>query len=156
MENTGHLEELLRQIIEQQDCRLYELNWLNGSDHTLQVAITKNDGTMDLDTCALVSEKLSEYLDNSDLIKIAYTLEVCSPGAEREVKDLNELRNTTTTPYIFVRLIHPVKKQKELTGSLVEYKEDGTMRLEYRDKAAKRIAEFNDTNIEFIRYAVKF
>lgn len=156
MENTGRLEELLRPIVEEQDCRLYELKWLNGGEHTLQIAITKNDGTMDLDTCALVSEKLSEYLDNSDLIKIAYTLEVCSPGAEREIKDLNELKNTETLPYIFVRLIHPVKKNKELTGTLVEYKEDGMMRLEYRVKAAKRIAEFPDTNIEFIRYAVKF
>lgn len=154
MENTERLKEMLEPIINDNGCRLYELKWENvGKDHTLRVAIMKEDGSMDLDTCALISDALSLELDAKEVIRSAYTLEVCSPGAEREIKDLSELVGIEN-PYIFVRLIHPFKKMKEITGTLLSY-DDGMMRLEYRDKAAKRVAEFLDSEIEFIRYAVK-
>lgn len=153
MENIVRLKELLEPVIIENGCQLYELKWDNSGDHTLQVAIMRPDGSMDLDTCALLSEELSKVLDDADLINSEYTLEVCSPGAEREIKDLSELK-LVQTAYIFVRLIHPVKKMKEITGSLIEYK-DGIMKVEYRDKAVKRTVEFADDNIEFIRHAVK-
>jgi len=79
----------------------------------------KPDGTMDLDTCADISEKLSEILDANDPISEEYTLEVCSPGAEREIKDLSEL---TAGQYIFVRLKEPFKSQLEFTGEILNVK----------------------------------
>ena len=56
-----------------------------------------SDGSMDLDTCAEVSEKLSALLDAEEGFKEPYTLEVCSPGAEREIRDLKELEGMTWT-----------------------------------------------------------
>jgi len=45
------------------------------------------DGTMDLDTCTLIASEISPLLDESPLKDMKYFLEVCSPGAERELKD---------------------------------------------------------------------
>ena len=152
MESLDAIRELIQPKLDACDVRLYEVKWL-GNENTLQIAITKKDGTMDLDTCAAVSEQLSEVLDSYAGLSSAYTLEVCSPGAEREIHDLSELKEMDH-PYVFVRLKHPVKKMNELKGEIVSY--EGTMiTLSYRDKAAVRTAEFEESEIEFIRLAVR-
>ena len=112
----------------------------------------KEDGSMDLDTCALVSEQISEILDKEDPIKEEYTLEVCSPGAEREIKNLDEIKQGM---YVYVRLRHPFKKMLEFTGEILDVNEN-IVHLSYRDKAAVRKAEFTKEDIDFIRLAVKF
>lgn len=154
MDRTEHLRELFLPVLEELDVRLYDLVYrTNGREHTLEVSIMKKDGSMDLDTCAAVSEKLSEVLDKEDPIAEEYTLEVCSPGAEREIKDLDEL-DDMKGEYVYVRLKHPFKKMLEFTGEILSV-EDGLITLEYRDKAARRKAEFTKEDIDYIRLAVR-
>lgn len=154
MDRTERLRELFLPALEEMNVKLYDLVYKsNGREHTLEVSIMNQDGSMDLDTCAAASEKLSEILDREDLIAEKYTLEVCSPGAERKIKDLDEL-DEMKGEYIYVRLKHPFKKMLELTGEILDVK-DGLITLEYRDKAAKRKAEFTKENIDYIRLAVR-
>ena len=153
MDRIEHLKELFQPVFEKNGVILYELVFKNtGKDHTLEVSIMKPDGTMDLDTCAAVSEELSEILDVEDPIAEEYTLEVCSPGAEREIRNLNEI---TQGIYVYVRLKHPFKKMLEFTGEILNVDANGLIQLAYRDKAATRKAEFTKDDIDFIRYAVK-
>ena len=154
MDRTEHLRELFLPVLEEMEVKLYDLVYrTNGREHTLEVSIMKKDGSMDLDTCAAVSEKLSEVLDKEDPIAEEYTLEVCSPGAEREIKDLDEL-DGMKGEYVYVRLKHPFKKMLEFTGEILSV-EDGLITLEYRDKAARRKAEFTKEDIDYIRLAVR-
>jgi len=153
MENTGKLKELMEPVLKTCGVRLYELKW-NAGDHTLQVAIMHEDGSMDLDTCAEVSEKLSDCLDESNAISSAYTLEVCSPGAEREIRDPEELKHMSE-PYVYMRLKHPYRKMIEITGTVKSFR-DGMIELEYREKAARKTAEISAEEIEYLRLAVKF
>jgi ribosome maturation factor RimP len=154
MDRDEHLKELFQTVFQKNGVSLYELKWLSqGRERTLQVAITKPDGTMDLDTCAAVSEQISEILDKDDLIKEEYTLEVCSPGAEREIRDPEELKHIAGK-YVHVRLKEPYKNLNELTGEVKDMA-NGIVHLLYRDKAATRTAEFKTEDIEYIRYAVK-
>ncbi|MBQ9327611.1 MAG: ribosome maturation factor RimP [Solobacterium sp.] len=152
MEQIAALKEQILPVLNSCGVNLYELKWIS-NEHTLQISIMRPDGSMDLDTCASVSEQLSDVLDNTDLIPGAYTLEVCSPGAEREVKDIHELKQMEQ-PYIYVRLKHPVKKMTEITGQVESY-EGSTIMISYRDKAATRTAEFDETEAEFVRLAVR-
>lgn len=154
MENTGQLKTLIEPLLTECGVKLAELKWINGSDHTLQIAIMHEDGTMDLDTCAEVSDRISKLLDETDAVKTAYTLEVCSPGAEREISDINELSHLDH-PYVYLRLSEPIKKMIEFTGTVKSF-ENQVITLEYRDKQATRTAEIQAENVEFIRLAVKF
>ena len=108
---------------------------------------------MDLDTCCIVSEKLSELLDREDPISSEYTLEVCSPGAEREIRDLSELKNMQGA-YVYVRLKQAVNKKTEVTGEIIET-DDEQIVIEYRDKAVKKKLAAELQNIDFIRMAVR-
>lgn len=150
MESIDAIKQLIQPVLLQNDVKLYGLRWTSEKNNKiLEISILKNDGTMDLDTCALISEKVSEVLD--DVINIQYMLEVCSPGAEREIHDLNEL------PYligkhVFVRLKHSIKSKIEFTGDIIEVGD--VITLSYKDKANIRKIEFLKEDIEFIRLAV--
>ena len=153
MDRTEKLKELFAPVFADGRVRLYDLVWRTGKENVLEVSIIKDDGTMDLDTCAQVSEKLSEILDQNDEIQEEYTLEVCSPGAEREIKDLQELDHMQGE-YVYVKFREPVRKMMEVTGTILSVEND-VITLEYRDKAARRKAEVTKENIAFIRLAVK-
>ncbi len=151
MESIEKIKQLIQPVLEQNEIELYEAKWLNEKkSKILQIAIMKKNGSMDLDTCALMSEKISEILD--DVITMQYLLEVCSPGAEREIKDLNELANLIDK-HVFVRLNHSVNKKNEFTGDIV--RADEVITLSYRDKAVLKKIDFKKEEIEFIRLAVK-
>ena len=154
MDRTERLKEMFLPVLQQMDIRLYDLVYRNsGRERILEVYIMKQDGSMDLDTCAAVSEKLSEVLDREDPISEEYTLEVCSPGAEREIRDLSEL-DSMAGEYVYVRLKEPFKKMLEITGEILSVEND-LITLQYRDKAASRKAEFTRDNIDYIRLAVR-
>ena len=61
MEKLDKLKDLFRPVLDECGVSLYELSW-NGKEKTLQLSIIRPDGTMDLDTCCDVSEKISELL----------------------------------------------------------------------------------------------
>lgn len=153
MEKIDKLKESLKPILEECGVKLYELNYHGGRDATLQIVCCKTNGEMDLDTCEIVSRKVSDYLDESDPIESAYTLEVCSPGAEREIQDLSEL-NEQSNAYVYLQCKEPVNKMMEFTGTVTGYTGD-TISLEYMVKAVKKTVTIETNNIHYIRHAVK-
>ena len=152
MENIDRLTELFQPVFDECHVRLYEIVWL-GNEKTLQVAIDNDAHAIDLDICAEVSEKLGVVLDKYDPIKEEYSLEVCSPGAEREIKDYAEFEQLVDE-YVYVQLKEPFKKMVEITG-FVRAASAEAIELEYRDKAVKRTATIEKNNICFARLAIK-
>lgn len=148
------LEKLIEPTLKSHDLELSELRWIQeGGMRILQVAIMKDDGTMDLDTCAQISEELSPLLDASPLGSESYFLEVCSPGAERQLKDDQDIRRSIGSE-VKILLHHPVDKSLEWSGTLVSYDESGGELL-VRIKAAKKKIRFEKENLAKIRLAVK-
>ena len=93
------------------------------------------------------------HLAHDDWISFEYFLEVCSPGAERELRNAEEIRGALGK-HVCVRLKSPVKSMMEITGDLLEMNET-TLTLSYRDKAVTRKAQVELDQIEKIRLAVK-
>ena len=120
----------------------------------LQVAIMRPDGSMDLDTCAMISQQISDLLDQHDEITSSeYYLEVCSPGAERELKGEEDI-TLSVNKDVFIRFHHPINKMLETTGTLLSYA-NGKGTLSYRDKSLTKTLEFANDNISYIRLAVR-
>ncbi len=81
--------ELVTPILEEKDFELVDIEFVKeGKSWYLRVFIDKPAG-INIEECALVSDQLSEALDNCDPDPIpqAYYLEVSSPGAERPLKN---------------------------------------------------------------------
>ena len=155
MEQLENIKTLILPVLDSLGIQLYDLKWVNEKkSRILQIAVMRADGSMDIDTCALVSEKISEGLDaHDDWISFEYFLEVCSPGAERELRNAGEIRGALGK-HVCVRLKSPVKSMMEITGDLLEMNET-TLTLSYRDKAVTRKAQVELDQIEKIRLAVK-
>lgn len=154
MDQIQKIKELVTPVLEKEEIALYDVLWHNeGSMRILQVAIMKKDGTMDIDTCADMSEKISECLDEADLITSEYFLEVCSPGAERELKDMEQIKGALGE-YVYLKLKDPKAGLDEVKGYLKEVKEDSVL-IEYMDKAVKKKADIALDNVSLIRLSVK-
>jgi ribosome maturation factor RimP len=83
---TEVVEELAQPIIQELELELVEIEFVKeGKNWFLRVYIDKENG-VDIEDCGIVSERLSEKLDELDPITQNYFLEVSSPGAERPLK----------------------------------------------------------------------
>lgn len=148
------VEDLLHPILKDRELSLFDLEFVRErNDHFLRVYIDKPGG-VDLDECSLVSERLSEKLDeNPDLIRGAYYLEVSSPGAERPLRTKQELIDHIGEN-IFVSLYVHIDGNKEYEGILVNINDDDIVTIEYRYKHTKKQVDIPYDKIAKARLAV--
>jgi ribosome maturation factor RimP len=78
------------------------------------------DQEIDIDDCTRVSEAVSNALDESDLIKHAYFLEVASPGAERQLRNEKELLSAMGKE-LLISLKEPIENNDTIEGKLLRF-----------------------------------
>jgi len=82
---AGQVTPLAARVAKRVGCELAYVRYVPGhSDWVLRVVIDC-DGGVDVEHCARVSRQLSALLDVEDVIDAAYTLEVSSPGLDKEL-----------------------------------------------------------------------
>ncbi|WEG72759.1 ribosome maturation factor RimP [Vagococcus intermedius] len=143
-------------ILEEQNFELVDLEFVKeGKNWFLRVFIDKLNG-IDIEDCALVSEKLSDALDemDPDPIPQAYFLEVSSPGAERPLKKEADYENAIGE-YIHVSLYTTVEGDKQFDGFLKELTPE-TLTLTVKIKTRIKDITFERSNIAKARLAIQF
>ena len=107
-----------------------------------------------MDTCVAVSEAVSEKLDELDLIKDEYYLEVSSPGIEKPLKTFEQVEAHVGS-YVHIDLKNPQNGIDSLEGTLASI--DGKeLLIQYMVKAVRKKMTINYDDIKLIRLAVKF
>ena len=153
MSQISLLKEKIEEEISNQDVLLYDVKWVQeGKMRILQVSIMREDGTMDIDTCAEMSSLIGDMLDREDLISNEYYLEVCSPGAERELRNEEEVLKAVGE-YIYIKFKNPKEGMDEIKGYLKDVSDDDYL-VEYMDKAVKRKKVIAKDNVALIRLSV--
>lgn len=149
-----NLKTWLIPLLDRLGCKLYDVEWDKSmKPPVLRISIEKKDGTIDLDTCALASDAISTELDTRDEIDGEYMLEVCSPGAERELRNDEEIAGALGK-HVYVKFKNPVNGLNDVTGDLSSV-EDEVLTVRYFDKGRPRKAEVSKDNIALIMTAVK-
>ncbi len=80
------------------------------------------EGGVGIDECEMFSRAVEELLDAEDFIETNYTLEVSSPGADRELKKDREFSYYTGRE-VDVKLYKAIGGRKEFTGVLTDYRD---------------------------------
>ncbi|MCC5894889.1 MAG: ribosome maturation factor RimP [Alkalibacterium sp.] len=126
-----------------------------GKNWFLRLYIDKDEG-IDLDDCAVFSEKVGEKLDSiePDPIPYAYYLEVSSPGAERPIKT-DEDFNKAVGKYIYVGLNGEFEGFDAYEGHLKAFDGDKLV-LEVKIKTRTKEIDIPKTNVTKARYAIEF
>ncbi len=91
-------------------------------DYFLKIFIYNETG-VGVDDCEMIARKVSEILDEKDLIPGAYYLEVSSPGLDRPISTNDDLRRNLNKD-IEVRLYKAIDNVKNFEGKLIDYNEE--------------------------------
>lgn len=148
--------ELVEPILAEYEFELFDIEFVKeGQDWYLRVYIDKPAG-ITLNDCAIISDQLSESLDNvePDPIPQAYFLEVSSPGAERPLKREQDYEKAVND-YINVSLYQAIEGKKVYEGTLIELTPE-TLTLDYLDKTRHKQITIDRSKIAKARLAIKF
>ena len=150
------VSDLIQPLVEDLSYELVDVEYVKeGKNWFLRVYIDQPQGVT-LEDCALVSEKVSERLDEitPDPFPHAYFLEVSSPGAERPIKTESDFQNAVEK-YIHISLYEPVDGEKVYEGILKELTEE-TLTLTVKIKTRTKDIEFDRSKIAKARLAIQF
>lgn len=148
--------KLVTPILDDHHFELVDIEFVKeGKSWYLRVFIDK-EGGINIEECALVSDQLSEKLDNCDPDPIpqAYYLEVSSPGAERPLKKEKDYERALNS-YINVSLYQQLDGKKVYEGTMTALSKD-ELTLEYMDKTRKKTITISRKQIAKARLAIKF
>lgn len=125
---------LVRPIVESLGLELWDVRYLKeGANRILRIYIDKESG-ITIEDCENVTRAVDAPLDELDPIAESYTLEVSSPGIERELVREEHFDRFLGAP-VMVRLIRPDENgEREFKGMLISSdggsvtirREDGT------------------------------
>ena len=141
--------EILNPYLKEHKLSLFDVELVKEFGYLiLRVSIDNEEGNIDVDTLALVNEYLSEKIEAYDKDMPEYMLEVCSPGAEKPLRNEEEI-NKALGSYIHVEVPMMVYE-----GTLEENCIDSiTMRINAKGRFKK--VKIEKEQIKVIRLAVK-
>lgn len=112
------VRELLTEKLEELGFSIWDISFFkNHEGFNLQIELDRENG-IDMDALSVANEKVNELLDEADIIKDAYILEVSSAGLERELKT-DAQRELFVGRDVSVKLYAPLDGKKQLFGKLV-------------------------------------
>lgn len=148
---TDIVTELVTPIVDELGLELVDIEYKKeGSNWFLRVFIDNETGNIDIDDCALVSEKLSQILDEVDPIPTAYFLEVSSPGAERPLRKDKDFEKAVGR-HVHITTKEPIEGASVFEGELISF-EDGKLTV----KEAKKTYVITQEQIDTARMAIVF
>jgi ribosome maturation factor RimP len=151
---TEVVEELTVPITQELGLELVDIEYVKeGKSWFLRVYIDKERG-VDIEDCGLVSERLSEKLDQIDPIPHNYFLEVSSPGAERPLKKSKDFEKAVGKN-VLVKTYEPIDGEKTFEGLLLQFNGE-TLTIEVKVKTRKKTVEIPYEKVASARLAVIF
>ncbi|MGB9344083.1 ribosome maturation factor RimP [Trichococcus sp.] len=147
---------VVQPIVDEQNLELVDMEFLKeGKNWFLRIYIDKPGG-IDIEECALISEKVSEALDaiDPDPIPQAYFLEVSSPGAERPLKTEADMQNALGK-YVHLSFYQAIDGEKFYEGTLKELNDESVV-LTIRIKTRTKDIEIERKQIANARLAIQF
>lgn len=124
-----------------------------GKNWFLRIYIDKEDG-VDIEECSIVSEKLSQKLDEADPIPHHYYLEVSSPGAERPLKKERDYERAVGKN-VWIKTYEPIGGGRVFEGRLTGFS-DRILTVEIRENGKTKTVQIPYDKIASGRLAVIF
>jgi|YelNatPaOPRAMG01_1025707.scaffolds.fasta_scaffold01784_14 ribosome maturation factor RimP len=97
-----------------------------GSRLILRILTDHPEGGINLEECSILNQKIGNLLDEIDLIKQSYILEVSSPGLDRPLKTEEDFRRCINKE-IVLYTDQPIKGKRENQGFIRGIKENNLL-----------------------------
>ena len=114
---------LAEEVAEELGYEIVDIEFQNGLKHDLlSIFIYKKEG-IDLDDCTEMSRNLEKKLDDLDILKNPYYLEISSPGLDRPLKTKDDYRRNVGKE-VDLKLYAPIDGKKEFSFVLDKYDDE--------------------------------
>jgi ribosome maturation factor RimP len=151
---TETVEQLVTPILDDLNLELVDIEYVKeGKDWFLRVFIDKETG-VDIEECGIVSERLSDKLDEVDPIPYNYFLEVSSPGAERPLKNEKDFEKAIGKN-VYIKTYEPIDGEKVFEGMLKQFNGQ-TVTVEIKIKTRRKTIDIPYEKVANARLAVVF
>lgn len=128
-------KSLVSKIIQDLGYDLYDVEYLKeGKEYHLCIYIDK-DGEISINDCEKVNDAINQVLDDADIIKEQYFLEISSTGLEKKLR-MKEHFIKQIGNKIEVKLFSKIDNENVYNGILKEYNDDYLI-LQLEDKEIK-------------------
>lgn len=111
------LKSLLEPAIEALGFTLWGIEYMPQGRHSLLRVYLDKEGGIDVEDCAQASRQISSILDVEDPISGEYTLEVSSPGLDRNLFSLDQF-SAYLGWHVSLRLTENFDNKRKFTGQL--------------------------------------
>lgn len=119
----GRIKELINPIIIEEGAELVDMIYRKEAGRQVLRLLVDKEGGIRLSDCVKLNEKISQALDESDIISESYVLEVDSPGIDRPFQAKRDyLRAIGRT--VRVTLSEAILDKKEYIGRMEDVMED--------------------------------
>ena len=117
------VRQLAEPIAEELGVFIWDVEFVKeGARRVLRITIDSEEG-VGIEDCEKLHRAIDPILDEADPIEEQYTLQISSPGIEREIKNDFHLEHCLGET-VQVRLYAPLNGFKEYVGPLVSYTAD--------------------------------
>lgn len=154
MEVIKQIEEMVEKIANDNSFSIEEVGFVKEGGVKILRIIADSENGLNIDEATLLNNLISEKLDEVDLIKEEYYLEVSSPGLEKELKKDSDIEKAIGS-YIYISLYEKIDGVKEYYGDLESYL-DNVITLKVNVKGRMKEVKIEKAKISKIRMAVKF
>ena len=147
--------EVLLPILEDLGFVLWDVEYVRERDEWFLRAYIDKEGGIGIDDCVEVSHRLSDVLDELDLIEDAYTLEVSSPGLGRKLVKDREF-DLSIGRDVDIKFYKPMNGSKEIRGTLEAYDKETITIVIDKDEGKDNRQTFNRSDIATVKLSVDF
>ncbi len=147
--------EVLLPILDDLGFVLWDVEYVRERDEWFLRAYIDKEGGIGIDDCVEVSHRLSDVLDELDLIEDAYTLEVSSPGLGRKLVKDREF-DLSIGRDVDIKFYKPMNGSKEIRGTLEAYDKETITIVIDKDEGRDNRQTFNRSDIATVKLSVDF
>jgi len=136
IEIRQRLYNLIGDFLQRQGWVLVDLTLrYEGKDLVLRILTDSPSGGITLEDCSFLNTRISEMLDEKDIISGPYILEVSSPGIDRPLRDRGDFNRCLNRKVRFF-LKTPFLGKLELEATITKVEEDSVW-INYLDSIQK-------------------
>jgi ribosome maturation factor RimP len=121
------LEGLLKEFLGAQGLDLVEMECFHsGRNLVVRLSVDKPEGGITVGECSKVNRRIGDLLEEKDIIRESYIVEVNSPGLDRPLKTRADFRRCPGREVKFF-LIEPINGKIEIDGVITGVTEDAVL-----------------------------
>jgi ribosome maturation factor RimP len=128
MKKAQKIEDLLAPVAAREKIEIVDVQYVKEDGYWIARIFVDKDGGVTINDCENISCIFGAFLDENDILKDSYVLEISSPGFNRVLKNEKNFRRFMGSK-TRIQTFKPINNQRNFLGTLLNF-EDGKIKID--------------------------